>query len=888
MAHDEGSLDPREGVESRLHALETRVADLTAEIAALRATAAAPAAEAPAVTPPGLAPSPAPVPPGPAFQAPRAGPPPLPAGWARYAPNAPLAPPPPNLGSEPKPPAIAGPGDVPIPDFVPPGPPPPRAPSWSFSELEERLTGRLLAYVGGAAVLLGAILFLSLAFTRGWIDPAGRVAIGLVAAGVVFGLGVWLFETRPGQAIVATVLVGVGLGVGTISIVGATRLYELVPVELGLIGSLVLGVAAAIVAIRVDSRAIGVFGLLAVLGAPPLLGATPGPVTFALIATTLIGTTIVALQRSWRWFPLLAFALAVPQLNSWLTGDAPVGLGLIAIAGFWLVNAIAAGGEELLRPTNRLRDSSATLLVADAAYLVWGGFVLLDGPLAEWRGLFLVAVALAHGALAVACLVRQGDRHPFGLLVAGTGIAALTMAVPIQFEGSAVVIAWTAEATVLAWLSARRDHLHAGLAAIALGALAVAHFVLVEDPVERIGRASTSAAPFIDAAGMTLAFMLGALVVAAWFLRDPRVRVTLASVGALLVTYALPFELSGLALLAGWSVVAILAVAAERSGIVPPWPDAPGAAPMDPDGGVPQAGLAVVGLLPALLALGHLLLIELPFEHIGRMIRPAVPFTDAGAVGAAVLVATSLVVGVLAGRWSARVGVLVAAGIVAYALPFEVPIEWAVVGWAALAVAGYGAARLDPPAAELARWAGLAITTLGVVVALAVIAPPSRLVLTGPTIQGAVWGYLAFVALAAALAIGAYLGTLRPLGPWPLIGSGVLLVYMVSIAIVDAFAARTGGSTDVEELATQAQVALSVAWTLIGTITFAAALVGRIGPARQAGLALLALATTKVFLFDLASLDVAYRVLSLVGLGVLLLGSAYAYQRLRPGRVATP
>ena len=101
---------------------------------------------------------------------------------------------------------------------------------------------------------------------------------------------------------------------------------------------------------------------------------------------------------------------------------------------------------------------------------------------------------------------------------------------------------------------------------------------------------------------------------------------------------------------------------------------------------------------------------------------------------------------------------------------------------------------------------------------------------------------------------------------------------------VDAFATRVGGSTPTEELAKQAQVALSVSWTLEGAIVFAAALVRRIGPARQCGLALLAVATAKVFVVDLAALDVAYRVLSLVGLGLLLLGSAFAYGRLRPGR----
>lgn len=758
MAEDEGSRDPRDGVEGRLDALETRVADLTAEIAALRASAAS-AGPGPATMPTGAMASPsAPVPPGPAFQAPPAGSASAPSGWARYAPNAPLAPPPAPaamLGPASQPPPIAGPGDVPIPDFVAP----PRPPSWSFGELEERLTGRLLAYVGGAAVLLGAILFLSLAFSRGWIGPEGRVAIGLVAAGVAFGLGAWLFETRPGQAIVATVLVGVGLGVGTISIVGATRLYDLVPVELGLIGSLVLGVAAAILAIRVDSRTIGAFGLLAVLGAPPLLGATPGPVTFALIATTLVGTTIVALQRSWRWFPLLAFGLSVPQLYSWLAGDAPVGLGLVAVAAFWLIHAVAAGGEELLRPTNRLRDSSAALLVANATFLVWAGVMLLDGDLERWRGAFLLAVALAHAVLAAACIWRQGDRHPFGLLVAGTGLAALTMAVPLQFGGSAVVLAWSAEAVVLAWLSAKRDHPHAGYAAATIAALAVGHFVLVEDPLWHLGRPPTTGTPFLDPAGATLAFMLGAAAVAAWFLRDPRIRVALGIAATILVAYALPFEL---------------------------------------------------------------------------------------------------------------------------------PTPWVVIALAGLAVIVFAATRLDPLAAQTAPWLGLWLAAVGAILAVAAVGSPARLVLADGPIVDPLLGYLAFVALAAALAIGAYLGALRLVGPWPLIAAGGILVYVTSVAIVDAFAGRIGGSTPVEELAKQAQVALSVAWTLIGAMTFAAALVRRIGPARQAGLALLALATTKVFLFDLASLDVAYRVLSLVGLGLLLLGSAYAYQRLRPGRVATP
>src|SRR5687767_2907039 len=65
-----------------------------------------------------------------------------------------------------------------------PGPGPvPREPLGrvSLADLEARLTGRALAWVGGLALVLGAIFFLSLAFTRGWIGPEARVIIGLLA-----------------------------------------------------------------------------------------------------------------------------------------------------------------------------------------------------------------------------------------------------------------------------------------------------------------------------------------------------------------------------------------------------------------------------------------------------------------------------------------------------------------------------------------------------------------------------------------------------------------------------------------------------------------------------------------------------------------------------------
>src|SRR5690242_8758169 len=55
----------------------------------------------------------------------------------------------------------------------PASPPQPREPL----DLEELLGGRVLAWVGGVAVVLAAVFFLAMAIHNGWIDEPTRVVL---------------------------------------------------------------------------------------------------------------------------------------------------------------------------------------------------------------------------------------------------------------------------------------------------------------------------------------------------------------------------------------------------------------------------------------------------------------------------------------------------------------------------------------------------------------------------------------------------------------------------------------------------------------------------------------------------------------------------------------
>ena len=77
------------------------------------------------------------------------------------------------------------------------------------------------------------------------------------------------------------------------------------------------------------------------------------------------------------------------------------------------------------------------------------------------------------------------------------------------------------------------------------------------------------------------------------------------------------------------------------------------------------------------------------------------------------------------------------------------------------------------------------------------------------------------------------------------------------------------------------QVGLSILWTLLAAAALGWGFIRSRPPVRYAALALLGLTVFKVFLVDLAAVRTAYRILSFLVLGVVLLGVSLLYQKAR-------
>lgn len=629
----------------------------------------------------------------------------------------------------------------------------PRRPAPAES-LEDLLGGRVLAWVGGIATLLGIVFLLSMAVSNGWIGEGARTLLGGLGSAALLCLGVWL-HPRKGRTEAALAAAATGIAGLFVTATVAAQVYELIPATLAVGATLAIGALATALAVGWRAQPIAALGIIGALLAPVLAGTSlAGAEVWVLWAAFLSAAGVLVWQR-WDWLAVAAFLVATPQWVVWLAETTDAAAALAVLTAFGLVGVLAAVGFELRRAASALSPTSATLTAANALVLAaagWLTFSTLDEP-ALAKG-WLIALAVAH--VLVGVLGRRSARvsSPLALLSLAIGVLLADLAFEAIAGGAALSLGFAASVTAFALLRRRTTGNDAMLIEGGLAlhlALAIAHVLVSDAPPSLLTGGEGELAP----AALALLAVAGACLASAYALRESASdwQLTLNGIAAATVAYLAAVSLDGAALVAAWSLEAIvLAMIWRRTR-------------------EPVAAWAALGNLG--LALGHLVSVEVTPD--------------------------ALVFG------------------------------------------------LDQPTTAALAGAGACASAA----ALAWVTPRAD--------HNRTW-------LAGAAAVTA--------------------LYVLSALVVTPFQPGAAGVVDADLLALgvrqQGQALLSGVWALIGTGALLIGLRRDVRGLRIGALALLLLTVGKVFLIDLATLESVYRVISFIALGLLLLGSAFVWQRLRP------
>ena len=208
-------------------------------------------------------------------------------------------------------------------------------------DLERNLASRWFVWVGGVAVALAGLLFVKYAHEQGLISPFLRVLIGLVIAAGLVAAGEYVRRSRGASVVdyVPAALSAAGLVMGFGVVYAAYGLYDLVSPGVDFIGLGLVAVAAFWLS-RVQGPLIAALGLLGAYSAPALVTSThPNAWSFFPYLLVIVGASFFTLRgRNWWWLGYLSIAGALAWGLLWIGGGAftsgdvwPIGVFAIAL-----------------------------------------------------------------------------------------------------------------------------------------------------------------------------------------------------------------------------------------------------------------------------------------------------------------------------------------------------------------------------------------------------------------------------------------------------------------------------------------------------------------------------------------------------------------------------
>ncbi|MEQ1946691.1 MAG: DUF2339 domain-containing protein [Bryobacteraceae bacterium] len=332
----------------------------------------------------------------------------------------------------------------PLPDHViAPAPPAAVNPTSAEPIFETRFGLNWVNRVAVITLIIGVAFFFKYAVDNQWIGAGMRVALGVAAGMAALSAGEWM--SMRNQKIFARGMTGLGLGLLYLSFYASYGFYDLLSLTTAFLLMTLTTAAAGGLAYHYDSAAVAVLGLIGGFLTPVVLSSGEDRIGTLTGYTLLLSLGALLLGRLRRWPALGYLALAGTHFlyagwaSRWLSDSTHPNAFLWLTLTFALFFAFAKDLGLALLPLNAL------------AYFAASYFALND-QYHSYMGLFTAALGALHAVYAFVLSEKQQRQ-----VALATAAALITFAVPIQFSGYRVTIAWAIEGAACAWLVRKLD-----------------------------------------------------------------------------------------------------------------------------------------------------------------------------------------------------------------------------------------------------------------------------------------------------------------------------------------------------------------------------------------------------------------------------------------------
>jgi uncharacterized membrane protein len=331
--------------------------------------------------------------------------------------------------------------------------------------IEEFIGANLLNKIGIAVLVLGVGYGVKYSIDHELINPLTRIILGYAAGGILVALA---FRLKPNYATFSAVLLSGGMASLYFVTYAAFDFYALIPQTLAFAMMVAFTVFTVFAALQYNMQVIAMIGLVGAYGVPFLLSDGSGKVVVLYSYMSIInaGILFLSFRKNWKELYYLAFALTWTIFGLWWLSSYNQTIHLVISLTFttiFFATFYAAIISYRFLARASFSQVDVVVMLANAfAYFGFGYYSISYHPGGgQYLGLFAVINAVLHF---IASLIifranqqdKEGPNRDVFYFAAGLVIVFITVAIPIQLDGSWVTLIWAAEATVLFFVGRTR------------------------------------------------------------------------------------------------------------------------------------------------------------------------------------------------------------------------------------------------------------------------------------------------------------------------------------------------------------------------------------------------------------------------------------------------
>jgi uncharacterized membrane protein len=348
---------------------------------------------------------------------------------------------------------------------------------------EEFIGTNLLNKVGIAILVLGISFGVKYAIDHDMLNPLTRIILGYLAGA---GIIAFAIKLKKNYEAFSAVLLGGGMAALYFITYIAYNSYGFIPQAATFILMVAFTAFTVFAAMNYNLQVIAVIGLVGAYAVPFMLSDGSGRVLilFSYMVIINAGILVISFMRSWHLLFSVAFSLTWIIFSAWSFNnyqrEEHFWLALLFATLFFVIFYISfLIGKFINRVKLRVIDISIVLLNCFIYYGL-GYFFISDYPDGElYLGLFTVMNAVIHFAVCLFIYKKMGESKDTFYFVAGLVLVFITIAAPVQLEGSWVTLVWAFQACLLFWIGRSKNYEVYELLSYPLAALAF--FSLLHD-----------------------------------------------------------------------------------------------------------------------------------------------------------------------------------------------------------------------------------------------------------------------------------------------------------------------------------------------------------------------------------------------------------------------